>query len=358
MTPPIRSFLIFVVSILLAGSASGQVDDFCTEFGATPSLDSPFANVPYLYGRITLKGFDPAAKSPKVTITLLDSQQTQRRLSIGLVEPKQSQKSPVVEKTGNYCFRRSSGSSAILILDVDAVEVARRSVGTFGAAQQRQDFEIYAQQQHKVLPPAAISVKFVYPPNDKTAELYKKAADAEQGNDTGKTIKLLKEIVVVDPNDFIAWAKLGSLHLLRGELPHAEIALRKSIALKDEYTPAWINVGQIRLAQKQYEAAIEVFKHAAAIDRESARTFQLLGESYLLAKQGSLGAQALNEAIRLDPVGMAECHLQLAHLYQLAGAKGLATREYKLFLGKVADHPDKKKFEKFIRDNPEEPASK
>ena len=125
-----------------------------------------------------------------------------------------------------------------------------------------------------------------------------------------------------------------------------------------EYTPAWINAGQLRVAQKRYEAAIEVFKHAASLDLTSARTFQLLGEAYLLNKQGTLGAQALNEAIRLDPTGLAECHLQLAHLYQLAGAKQLATREYMLFLAKVPDHPDRKKFEKYIKDNPEAPDRK
>jgi tetratricopeptide (TPR) repeat protein len=112
-------------------------------------------------------------------------------------------------------------------------------------------------------------------------------------------------------------------------------------------------MGQIRMAQKQYLAAIEILKHAASLDTKLARTFQLLGEAYLLSKQGTLGVAALNEAIRLDPQGMAECHLQIAHLYELAGAKQLAAKEYKLFLEKVPDHKDKKRLEKYIKDNPE-----
>ena len=159
--------------------------------------------------------------------------------------------------------------------------------------------------------------------------------------------------MTIDPADFIAWAKLGFLYMEKNLLPEAESAFRKSLELKVEYTPVWINVGLIRIAQKRFEAAIEIFKHAAELEPASARTFQLLGEAYLQTRQGTLGAQALNEAIRLDPIGMAECHLQLAHLYQLAGAKNLATREYKIFLTKVPEHPDKKKFEKFIKDNPE-----
>ena len=50
---------------------------------------------------------------------------------------------------------------------------------------------------------------------------------------------------------------------------------------------------------------------------------------------------------------MAECHLLLARLYDLAGAKNLATHEYKIFLTKIPDHPDKKKLEEYIKKNPE-----
>ena len=97
---------------------------------------------------------------------------------------------------------------------------------------------------------------------------------------------------------------------------------------------------------------------ATAIDPSSARAFQLLGEAYLLARKGTLGVAALNEAVRLDPIGMAECHLLMARLYDLAGVKPLASREYRLFLEKVPQHPEKKKLEKYIKDNPEEAGSK
>ena len=143
------------------------------------------------------------------------------------------------------------------------------------------------------------------------------------------------------------------LYLEKKSLTEAEVAFKKSLELKIEYTPSWINVGMIRVAQKQYLAAIEIFKHTTTIDPNSARAFQLLGESYLLTKQGTLGVEALNQAIKLDPIGMAECHLQLAHLYELAKANQLATKEYKAFLAKFPDHSNKKKFEEFIKKNPE-----
>jgi predicted Zn-dependent protease len=166
-----------------------------------------------------------------------------------------------------------------------------------------------------------------------------------------EAVRSLAEIVAIDPKDFIAWAKLGSLHFELKAFPQADAAFRRSLELKVEYLPVWINVGKLRMAQKQFDAAIEIFKHAASLEPASAWTHQLLGEAYLQARKGALGAEALNKAIEIDPIGMAACHLQLAHLYELAGAKARAAREYRLFLQKVPDHPDKKRFEKYIKEN-------
>jgi tetratricopeptide (TPR) repeat protein len=335
----IKSLLsIFATIFAFATVASAQVDDICREFGVTPSMDSPFIHVPYVYGRITVKGLDPGAKFPSIAVFLLDSGNAgRRRLS--------------VERSGNYCFRRSGGGET-LVVEVNGIESARRSL-TIGAAQQREDFEVLAEPLQQTVPTGVVSAKFSYPPNEKTIELYKKALEAESNKDVKGAIVLLKKIVAEDPLDFVAWAKLGTLHFGQASLADADAAFRKSLELRQDYTPAWINVGQLRVAQKQFEAAIEIFKHAASLDPTSGRIQRLLGEAYLQTKQGTLGAQALNEAIRLDPVGMAECHLLLGRLYDLAGAPNLATREYKAFLVKVPEYSEKKKLEKYIKENPE-----
>lgn len=339
MKSPVKYGLFFIILLLLTFNVNAQVDDICGESGLNPSLDSPFAHVPYVFGRIFLKGYDAGAKLPNVTVIFEDGQQSTNRLSVG--------------KSGNYCFKRKSSGSGTLIIEVDGIEAARRTLTSFGSAQQREDFEIYSTQSQKQPPPAVVSAKFSHPPNPKTVELYKKTAEAENKKNTNQAIEHLKEIVSIDAADFIAWAKLGVLYAEKNLLSEADAAFRKSLELKVEYTPAWIHVGKLRVAQKQFAAAIEIFKHVTTLEPASARAFQLLGEAYLLARQGSLGAQALNEALRLDPIGMAECHLQLAHLYQLAGAKQQAAREYKIFLTKVPDYADKKKLEQYIKNNPE-----
>jgi Flp pilus assembly protein TadD len=163
----------------------------------------------------------------------------------------------------------------------------------------------------------------------------------------------MKQIVEIDPPDFIAWSILGSLYMEKKSYTESDAAFRKSLGLKVEYTPAWINVGRLRVARKQLEGAIEIFKHAAALESTSARVCKLLGETYLQTKQGTLAVEAPNQAIKLDPAGMADCHLLIGRLYDAAGAKKMATKEFKAFLSKVPDYSDKAKLEKYIKDNPE-----
>lgn len=337
MNRPAYSIVIVFAILLLGYGIRAQVDDICAEAGLNPGLDSPFAHVPYVFGQVVLQGFPSTVKPPKVAVILYDGGQSPARL--------------IVNRSGNYCFKRKSNSSTIVV-EVDGREYSRRTLPSFGSTQQREDFEIYTDSPAQNSSPSVVSAKFAHPVNPKTTDLYKKAIEAERSKDSEKLTGYLKEIVILDPEDFIAWARLGAWHLTKNSYTDAEKAFRRSLELQVDYTPAWINVGQLRIAQKQYQAAIQILKHAVELDPTAARTFQLLGEAYLLARQGTLGAEALNKAIKLDPIGMAECHLQLAHLYQLAGANALASAEYKLFLAKVPDHPDKKKFEKFIKDNP------
>ncbi len=334
--------LAFAPIVLLGLSAFtfGQVDEMCREFGAVPSMDSPFAHVPYIFGRVTVTGLEPGAKPPKVTVTLADGQQSRNPVTVGA--------------RGNYCFRRSGSSGGTLIVEVGGMEMARRSLPAMGSAQQREDFEIHVDGGRTQTQPAVVSARFNHPRNEKTVDLYRKAAEAHGEKDVGATIKYLKDITAVDPLDFVAWGQLGSLYFEKGSFDEADAAFRRSLELKPEYTAVWINVGKMRVAQKGLEAAIEIFKHAAELEPKNAKIFRLLGETYLQAKQGTLGVDALNQALKLDPVGMAECHLLIARLYELAGAKPLAAREYKLFLEKVPNYAEKKKLEKYIKDHPDQ----
>lgn len=333
-----RSIIILVLlAATLIIPATAQIDSICAEAGITTSLDSPFANVPYVYGQVKLTGFDTSKKPPKVTVTLQDGQQTPNRF--------------FPERSGYYCFRRRSATGTVSV-DVDGIEVARRTLTSFGSSQQREDFEINASGNQRSTPPSVVSTKYSRPPDPRTVEIYKRAGEAEATHNTESALKAYKEITDIDPDDYVAWSRIGSINFGQKNYPEADAAFRKTLELKTDYVPAWVNVGQMRTAQKQFAAAAEIFRHAASLEPASPMIYRLMGEAYLQAKQGTLGVEALDKAIELDPVGQAECHLLKAHLYELAGAKKLAVGEYKALLAKVPDHKDRKKFEKFIYENP------
>lgn len=339
MSSVFRVFFIAAVLFVLSGHSFAQADEICGE-----SAGSTWMTTPFVYGRVLLNGFE-GRKLPKVTVVLYDRSRSESRQTI--------------DKSGYYCFRNTNGAGGFVAIEVEGLEVVRRSLPSgSGPAQFREDFEINPTHPEKTKPPSAISAKYAYPRNGKNAELFEKASAAEKEKQMGKAAQFLKEMVAADPADFVAWAKLGSAYYEQNQMSEAEAALKKAIEAKADYGPAHMNLGRVYMMQKNVDQAIEKFDMATAIDPSSARAFQLLGEAYLLARKGTLGVAALNEAIRLDPIGMAECHLLMARLYDLAGVKPLASREYRLFLEKVPQHADKKKFEKYIKDNPEQAESK
>lgn len=327
-----------IVVLMMSANSSAQSDEICREFGETPTREVDGRTnrlASYVFGRIILKGV-AAGQVPRVVAVYSDMRQPATRQLIG--------------RSGSYCFRRM-GTGAMLVIEVDGIESARKSISDIGAVRQREDFEILVTAGRPDAPPGVISTKFSRPPNEKTTELYRKAADAEASKDAQRAIEFVKEIIALDPEDFVAWAKLGSLHLADNQIADAEAAFKRAIAARPDYTPALLNIGIILAVRKQFPDAIDAFKRAVISDPSSARAYRLLGEAYLQNRQGTMGLAALDEALRIDPVGMAECHLLKARLYDLAGAKALAAQEYKAFLAKVPDHPDKKAFQNYIKSN-------
>jgi Tfp pilus assembly protein PilF len=334
-------FLFFLFfQFISINPAHAQALEICTRSAGEPSLGESWGAIPYVFGKVKVSGADDNAKLPKVVVANTERGRPEKRI--------------IVDRTGNYCFRRTSGEiDALVVVYVENVELGRREISGLGPPQQREDFELNAGGSVQSARPGTINAKYTYPENGKTTDLYRKALDAKKSKDREKLLDLLKQIVAIDPNDFQAWAKLGAIYSKLKGYDDAEEAFQKAIELRTDYAPAMVGLGRVYLAQIKTDKAIAIAQRAVAADPASARAFQVLGNAYLQAKKGSLGVEALNKALALDPMGVADSHLMLAVLYDRAGAKDLASHEYSLFLEKFPNHPDHKKFEKYIKDNPE-----
>jgi tetratricopeptide (TPR) repeat protein len=180
---------------------------------------------------------------------------------------------------------------------------------------------------------------------------FNKALAAIKEEKYDEALALLDRVLSVDPKDFIAWTELGTVKFKQGRFGEAEKPYQQALETNPSYIVALMNLGKLRMAEKQYDAAVEVFNRAVAAQPRSADANHFLGEAYLQIKKGSKAVGYLNEAVRLDPLGKAEIHLRLATLYNGAGMKDKAAKEYEQFLAKKPDYPGRKKLEQYIAEN-------
>lgn len=290
-------------------------------------------------GQVRLRGLTKDELRPSVHVVLV----------VGGVQADRMR----VNESGYYYFLRSPSDNSALIFEVNNNEVGRVLLAAGVGSSIRRDIEVDMQSIRSAqgVAPGVVSVQGAYQRSAEAERVFTTAMTVAKAKRTNEAITLFTQIVEKDPKDFVAWTELGTVYFAASKTDDAETSYKRAVALKPDFMPALINLGKLHLSKKAFDKASEVFYKAITVDAKSADAFHYLGESYLQLKQGSKAVIALNEAIRLAPSEKAEIHLRLAALYNAAGAKDLAVNEYKLFLAKVPNHPDKEKMEKYIREN-------
>lgn len=196
-----------------------------------------------------------------------------------------------------------------------------------------------------------------YKRQPESAALFTKAGEALKKESYDQAVAMLRQVVSADAKDFEAWTELGTALLSQGKNGDAEKAYVAALAAKPDYLLALINLGRLRLKQKNLEGAIESLDQAVRIQPESASANYYLGEAYLQTKKGSKAVIYFNRALKLDPLGRAEAHLRLAALYNAAGLKDKAAAEYESFLEKKPDFPNKKKLQQYVSETKKQKAN-
>ncbi|HMQ02342.1 MAG TPA: tetratricopeptide repeat protein [Pyrinomonadaceae bacterium] len=325
---------VLLLVVLLAVTATGQVE------GIRQSTGMPLSGERLVYGRVTLEGVDPNTKPPEVTVTLVSQRIHSTRTTL--------------DSDGYFYFRELPASGGTIVVEVNGSEAARQTLLTVGPRQQRFDFVVTVTTTSVSAKPGTVDAKYAYERSKSNRDLFFKAVQFIETDTPAKAIPLLKKVVAADAGDYAAWTILGAAYSAVSDPQNAERAFLSGLSARPDSVPTMISLGKHYLVQKKLDPAIEILLRATIADPKEAMAFRLLGDAYLRARQGSKGVPALEEAIRLQPVEMAECHLLLAKLYDVAGAKHLASRQFQLFLSKVPDHPEKEKMAAYIRENPVE----
>ena len=323
------TLLVLLLSLSTVSRAQGDVR-------SATGLPIPIG-ASVIWGQIEIKGLRSEEPKPTVFVTLLFN-----GAQIGRVQANDK---------GYYYFLQRARDGATLLVTVGGLDVGSQNITAAGG--DRYDMTVNwteglkAPQQN-----AVISVKDAYANRSAAnAELMNQAAAQAKAKNVAEAARLYEQIVATDPNDFVAWTELGSMHFSNSKESEAEKAYKKAVTLKPDFTLALLNLGKLYISQKRFPDAVLVLENAVMADRNSSDSFHYLGEAYLQNKQGSKAVVVLNEAIRLAPNEKADIHLRLAALYNAAGAKDRAANEYRLFLQKRPDHKERAKLEAYIKEN-------
>jgi len=258
-----------------------------------------------------------------------------------------------VPSNGRYRFLNIRDGRYEIVVEVENVEVARMRIYVSSPFKTdfRNDIELQWHDDRGVSRAQVVSVADNYNRSNRHAALFRKASQASENKRYEQAIFLLRQIVETDPADFPAWAELGTAYFILKNFDESEKAYTSALKNHSDYPLALISLGRLRIARKNFAGAIEMLGQAVKVQPSSAQANYFLGEAYLKVKLGSKAVPYLNEAIRLDPIGMADAHLLLAALYNAKDLKVKAAAEYEAFLKKRPDSPDKKMLQEYIAAN-------
>jgi tetratricopeptide (TPR) repeat protein len=253
-----------------------------------------------------------------------------------------------VANGGRYRFMNLGNGWYYLAVEVEGREVARvrvQVVSTF-KTDFRQDIAL-AWRAPAAGRPSSVPAD-AYKRTSAGQKLFERATEAMDAGKYADAAVLYRRLVDADAKDYQAWTELGTAYVSQQNAAEAEKAYMSAAEAKPTYAPALVNLGRLRVMEKNFEGGVEVLAKAVALPSPSADADFLLGECYLQLRKGSKAVPYLEEAARL---GRADAHLRLATLYDHAGLKDRAAAEYEHYLSKKPDSPDRKKLEDYIKAN-------
>jgi len=338
----IAPFVFLSFAFVLSAYAQGEMSNptgLPTRIGGTACNNTGGRAVASITGTLNVTGVSNTEKIPKYSVAVY----------AGGVFVSRRQ----LKNGGSFTFYCVPRENVTLVGEVDSAEVSSVSLGMLAdpPSINRQDVNINWSDGASKQQTGVVSARNVYERTKENQKLFDQALDYIQSKNDDSALKLLKQLVERDPKDWRSWTVLGNTHFNAKRFDEAERSYDAAMALRNDYVPALIGNGRVSLALKKSDKAIEVLKAAYAIEPDSADVNHYLGEAYFQIRKGSLGVPLMNRAIEIDPNGKAELHLRMAALYIAAGLKNLAANEYKLFLQKRPEYPERKKMEKYIEEN-------
>ena len=258
-----------------------------------------------------------------------------------------------IPNRGRYQFLGLPDAYYDVVVQVEDKVVARFRVSVFSPFRTdfRQDIDLQWRDAADFRKTSAISADDFYQRSPANEKLFRDGVKLQSDGKYDQAALVFQKLLLADSRDFQAWCQLANVHFRQHQYPEAEVEYLHAIDARPGFFLAMLNLGRLEIMLGKYDVAAEALTKAVAISHDSPDANYFLGDAYLKMKKGSVAVDYLNEAVRLDPDGMAEVHLELAALYHAAGLKEKAATDYEQFLKKRPGYRDRKKLEKYIAEN-------
>jgi len=174
------------------------------------------------------------------------------------------------------------------------------------------------------------------------ADIYTKMAviNSEKGN-VKELIKTATEAIKYQPNQYMSHYLLGKSYIAAGRYNDAVSELEISIDLKNDFAPAYFELGNAQYKKFNYSAAKINYKKAIYYDKDMIDAYNNLG--VLLTLSGDLkGAESnLKKCVKMNP-DYAKAYKNLGILYDTKMKRGSeAVQNYKKYLSLRPDSPER-----------------
>lgn len=332
--------LSLALPVALVLNISAQDDETRQASGLPMMIGENVArgNLMNISGKITLEYQVPPKRLPVISVIAMQA---------GLPSER-----AIATDSGHYLIRNVRRENISVVVEIDGIEAARQHLIAPPMSNPRQDFTIPWNHGSGVAQRSGvIDASQFYERSEKNEELFKQAKASVRASDPKRAYEFFNTLLTADPKDYIAWTELGSTFFTNGSADHAEACYFKAIQIRKDYFPALLNLGKLYLSLERYQDAILALNNAVNVNANSADAHYYLAESYLRVKKGNSAEFHFIKTLKLAPIAKSEVHLRLASLYVAARLRNKAAAEYKAFLEKNPDYPDRAKIEVFIKEN-------
>ena len=174
------------------------------------------------------------------------------------------------------------------------------------------------------------------------AGIYTKIAviNSEKG-DINALIKSAAEAIKYQPNQYMSHYLLGKSYITAGRLNDAVASLETAISLKNDFAPAYFEMGNALYKKYSYPGAKENYRKAIMLDKNMIDAYNNLGVLSTITGDLATAEKNLKQCLTLNPY-YAKAYKNLGILYDTKMKKNTeAVSNYNKYLSLRPDCPER-----------------